>query len=197
MPFTLVKVLYVPDLAQRSGGKYLRLLSVRLAAEAGSSCVFTTAREFFYHSSGLTIDLVHRHALTWLLVPSGQDPNPSASIAPASRDLIHRRRGHLHEDGLLKLDSLGVPGVSGFSILAPMSFCPDCTTAKSTVANINRRSTRDRDPPHAFHSLALDIWGPTSTPDLYGNRYVLGAVCYATSAIVGVLLKHKSDAPST
>jgi hypothetical protein len=42
----------------------------------------------------------------------------------------------------------------------------------------------------------LDIWGPTSTPDLYGNRYVLGAVCYTTAAIIGVLLKHKSDAPS-
>ena len=77
-----------------------------------------------------------------------------------------------------------------------MSSCRDYATAKSTVAPINRRSTRDRDSPHAFHILALDILHPTSTPDLCGHRYVLGAVCYTSSAIIGVLLKHKSDAPS-
>jgi len=43
-PFTLVEVLYVPDLAQRSGGQYLRLLIARLAAEAGLNCTFTNAR---------------------------------------------------------------------------------------------------------------------------------------------------------
>ena len=193
--FTLLDVLYVPDLAQRSNGNYLRLLSVRLAVAAGFCCNFTGARDYLSHSSGLTLDLVRHQGLTWLPV-SARNHVHSAAVAPASRDLIHRRCGHLHEAGLLKLDSLGVPGVLGFSKLSPMSFCPDCATAKSTVAAINRRSTRDRDPPHPFHSLALDIWGPVSTPDLSGNRYVLGAVCYTTSAIVGVLLKHKSDAPS-
>jgi hypothetical protein len=188
-PFTLVEVLYVPDLAQRSCGQYLRLLNVRLAAEAGLNCTFTVARDFLSHPSGLAIDLVRRYGLTWLPVPARKIPIPSAAISSASRDLIHRRCGHLHESGLLKLDILGVPGVYGFSKLAPMSFCPYNATAKSTVAPINRRSTRDRDPPHAFHSLALDIWGRTSTLDLSGNRYVLGAVCYTTSAIIGVLLK--------
>jgi len=77
-----------------------------------------------------------------------------------------------------------------------MSFCPNCATAKSKVANINRRSTRDRDPPHPFHTFALDIWGPTSTPDLSRNRYVLGAVCYTTASIVAALLRFKSDTPS-
>jgi hypothetical protein len=77
-----------------------------------------------------------------------------------------------------------------------MLFCPDCSTAKSTVSPINRRSTRDRDPLHAFHNLALDIWGHASTHVLFGNRFVLGTVCYTTSTITGVLLKHKSDATS-
>jgi hypothetical protein len=91
---------------------------------------------------------------------------------------------------------LGILGISGYSKLSPLTLCPGCATAKSTVANINPRSTRDRDPPHPFHTLALDIWGPTSTPDTSGHRYVLGVVCYSTAAIVAVLLKFKSDAPS-
>jgi hypothetical protein len=77
-----------------------------------------------------------------------------------------------------------------------MSFCLDCATAKSIVANINKRSTRDRDPPHPFHTLVLDIWGPTFTPDLYGNRYVLGSVYYTISSIVDDLLKFMSNTPS-
>jgi hypothetical protein len=76
-----------------------------------------------------------------------------------------------------------------------MFFCSDCATSKSTNADVNRRSTRDRDPPHPFHTFALDIWGPTSTPDLSSNRYVL-AVYYNTAALVGILLTHKSDASS-
>ena len=42
----------------------------------------------------------------------------------------------------------------------------------------------------------MDIWGPTFTPDLSGNRYVIGAACYTASEIVGDLLQHNSDAPS-
>ena len=103
--------------------------------------------------------------------------------------------GHLHEVGLLKLDILCIPGISGFSKLPSLSLCPDCATAKTTVANINRRSTRDRDPPHPFITMALDFWGPTSTPDTSGNRYSLGVVCYTTTVIVNVLLQRKSDAP--
>jgi hypothetical protein len=91
---------------------------------------------------------------------------------------------------------LGILGISGYTKLSPLTFCPDCATAKYIVANINRRSTCDHDPPHSFHTLALDMWGPTSTPDTYGHRYVLGAVCYSSAAIVAVLLKIKSDAPS-
>jgi len=97
----------------------------------------------------------------------------------------------------IKLDTLGIHGVSGFSKLPPLSLCSPCATAKSTVADSIRRSARDRDPPHPFPTLALDICDPTSTLDTFGNRYVLGVVCYTTVAIVVVHLQRKSDAPST
>jgi hypothetical protein len=131
---------------------------------------------FICHPSGHKVDLVRLHGLTWLLVLDSDTVLIAATTSP-NRDLIHRRYGHLHEAGLLKLDSLDILGISGYSKLYPLSFCPDYATAKATIANINRRSTRDRDPPHPFHTVALNIWGPTSTPDISGDRYVLDAVC--------------------
>ena len=162
--------------------------------DVGLKFTFTATNDFISHPSGLNIDLVRHNDLTWLPAPLSA-PTLLATTSSLTRDLIHRRCGHLHESGLLKLDSLGILGVSGLSKLSPMSFCPDCATAKSTIAIINRRSTRDRDPLHPFHTLALDIWGPTSTPDFSGNRYVLGAVRYTTPSIFVVPLKFKSDTP--
>jgi hypothetical protein len=114
-----------------------------------------------------------------------------------SRDLIRRRLGHLHEDGLLKLDKLGVDGVWGFSLLPPLSFSAECAIGKSKVSSIERSSTRDRDPPSPFHTMAFDIWGPMSTKDIWGNKLFSGGVCYKTSIIIGKVMKHKSDATFT
>ena len=79
-------------------------------------------------------------------------------------------------------------------ILPKASLCPDCAVAKSRVRDIGRKSTRDREPPTPFQTVALVIWGPMPTPDIGGNRWVLGGVCYKTSLIFGNL---KSDATVT
>ena len=112
-------------------------------------------------------------------------------------DLIHRRCGHLHEEGLLKLDKLEIDGIWGFSLLPKVSFCSDYAVAKSKVRDISRKSTRDRDPPTLFHTMALDIWGRMSTPDIGGNMWVIGGVCYKTSLIFGNFTKLKSNATIT
>jgi hypothetical protein len=195
LSFTLLNALYIPYLVERSKGTYLRLLIIRMAADAGLNFTFSSSKDYISYPPGLTIDLVRLHNLIWLPVLVLEHVLLASTTSPI-RDLIHRRCGHLHESGLLKLDSLGILGVSGYSKLSPLSFCPDRATAKSTIANINRRSTLDRDPPYLFHTLALDIWSPTSTHDPYGYRSVLGIICYTNAAIVAVLLKVKSDAPS-
>jgi hypothetical protein len=114
-----------------------------------------------------------------------------------TRDLIHHRCGHLHESKLEKLDKHGVAGIWGYSLLPPVSFCTHCAIAKSKVPKINKDSTRENVPPSSFHSIALDIWGPMSTEDIEGNRWFLGGVCFKTSTVIGNVMKHKSDAPST
>ena len=48
-----------------------------------------------------------------------------------------------------------------------------------------------------FHTVALDIWGPISTPDIRGNRLILEGVCYKTPLIYGNLMKFKSNANLT
>ena len=189
----LKNVLYVLDLSSRSIGNYRRLLNVRLATVGGFRCSFATDKDSLENDQGTSIPLSRSRGLVWLpTVESHTTLSPSAII---SRDPIHRRCGYLHEEGLLKLDKLGIDGVWGFSMPPPLTICSECAVGKSKVHDINRKSTRDRDPPPPFHTLAIDIWGPMSTPDIGGSRWFLGAACYNISTIIGNLMKHKSDAP--
>jgi hypothetical protein len=65
--------------------------------------------------------------------------------------------------------------------------------AKSSVANINRESTRDGDLDTCFHTLAIDIWEPVSTPLIGNFSYGFGAICYKYAYIMAQLIKTKSD----
>ena len=193
-------MLFVPDLEERSKGSYLRLTSVRKATQAGCHCNFSREEDNLVLPSRPPVRLVRSRGLTRL--PNFEEPAcafPTASTM--SRDLIHRRCGHLHEDGLRNLDRLGVDGVWGFSLLPLLSFCAECAIGKSKVFNINRSSTRDKDPPTPFHTVALDIWGPIWGPCPYENigenMWFLGGVCYKTSTIFGKGMKHESDANDT
>jgi hypothetical protein len=187
----LKDVLYVPILSNRSSGSYLRLMSVRLAVNAGYRFIFSKDSDLLEHNDGTKIDLIRSGGLTWL--PNHFSPKTAASV---TRDLIHCRFGHLHEYGLIKLDKLGIRGASRFSKLHGIHLCPSCAIGKSKVADINRKSTRDSDPSSPFHTVALDIWGPMSTPDLTGHRWALGAACYKTSTTLCSLMKSKTEAAS-
>ena len=162
----LINVLYVPSLVSRSGGNYLRLMSVRLAVHIGHRCIFSRDSDILGHDHGTQIDLVRSGGLTWL--PNHFLPTIVISV---TRALIHRRFGHLYEEGLLKLDKLGVRGARGFAKLPGMQFCPSCAIGKPRVVDIKRKSTRDSDPSDPFQIAALDIRGPISTPDLNGNMW--------------------------
>jgi len=197
MPVTITskEVLYVPDLKERSKRSYLRLLSVRKATQGGCHCTFSKDEDLLDLLIGPPVLLVRFGGLVWL--PNFQAPTAAPASPTITRDLIHRRCGHLHEAGLEKLDRLNIDGVWGYSRLPPFSFCTHCAIAKSKVARVIRESTRDRNPPTPFHTVALDIWGTMSTADIGGNKWFLGGVCYKTSSVIGNVVKHKSDAPST
>jgi hypothetical protein len=164
---------------------------VRLAVNAGYRFIFSKDSDLLEHNDGIKIDLIRSGGLTWL--PIHFSPTPAASV---TRDLIHCRFGHLHEDGLVKLDKLGVRGASGFSKLLGIQLCPSYAIVKSKVADINRKSTRESDPSSPFHTVALDIWGPMPTPDLTGHRWAQGAACYKTSTTLCSLIKSKTEAAS-
>jgi len=53
--------------------------------------------------------LVRSGGLVWL--PNFQELTAAPASPTISRDLIHRRCGHLHEAGLEKLDTLGIDGI--------------------------------------------------------------------------------------
>jgi hypothetical protein len=41
------------------------------------------------------------------------------------------------------------------------------------VSNIDKSSTREKDPPIPFHTTALDIWKAMSTEDIEKNMWFL------------------------
>jgi len=112
-----------------------------------------------------------------------------------SRDLIHRRYGHLHEDGLLKLDKLGVDGVWGFSLLPPppSPFVQNVQSGSQECLKL----TNDPKGTRTFHFISYDIWGPMSTEDMERNIWYLEGIYYKTFVIFGNVMKHKSDSTST
>jgi hypothetical protein len=114
----LKNALYVPDLPPRSNGSFLRLLSVRLATATCLRCSFAIDRDTLENDSGVSIPLIRSRGLIWL--PTTEPCTALPALSTISRDLINRRCGHLHEDGLLKLDRLGIDGMWGFSKLPPL-----------------------------------------------------------------------------
>ena len=54
----LKDVLYVPSLSKRSGGSYLRLMSVRMTVNAGYKLTFSKNSDILEHNNGTMIDLV-------------------------------------------------------------------------------------------------------------------------------------------
>ena len=88
-----------------------------------------------------------------------------------------------------------VPGIPHSGMFQALPFCHCCTTAKSTVADICRQSTRDHDPPTCFYMMAADLWGPVDHAAIGGFKYVFGSICYLSGYHMAELLRTKDEAP--
>ena len=108
-------------------------------------------------------------------------------------DTIHRRCCHGNDATIRNFESLRVKGIPIHCTHESRTFCRSCDVAKSTVAKINRASTRSDDLDTCFHKLAIDIWGPVNTPSIGNFSYVFGAMFYKSAFILAELIKIKSD----
>jgi len=201
VPVTVHDVYYVPQLAQRAGHAYHRLLSVEQAAARGHRFYFDGRTAMIeLAGSGTRLPLHREDGLPWLRVapPQGESSSsahPAKTLNTSTKDLHHRRLGHLGEscmDRLLKTDA---SRTLGYTARSRLSFCEACTMAKSRVHNINRDSARGRDPKHPFHTMALDLWGPMSTATIGGNHWSFGGACFKTGFLLHDLLRTKADVP--
>ena len=206
-------VLYAPELSHRSGHAFHRIFSVRQANELGCSVTFRPKNDLLVSGNGHEYFLIRRDGLTWLPVadpdrlddpchrtpPMPTDDNDTddagTTATPAhapSAAILHRRCCHLNEADIQKLIRMGCLGKPR---LIGSTFCRSCAMAKSRVANINHQSTRESDPPSPFHTVAMDIWGPMSTPAIGGFRYVIGLTDFKTNCMLAELVHRKSSAP--
>ena len=149
IPATIYGVKITPDLATRTNGAFTRIFSVRQAVRNGCSVLFSPTENSLSLPDGTHIPLDSENGLYWLPFgfPATSDTPIAAPSPLVSETLIHRRLCHLHDDGIRRLSAMKVPGIPHSGMFQALPFCHCCTTAKSTVADICRQSTRDHDPP--------------------------------------------------
>lgn len=194
---TLHNVLYVPDLADQSGGP-VRLFSTSAASDQSSAEVTTGANTRITLKSGVVI-LGRREGKHFFVdailgfLPTDDAPLAflvaSSSMSPTStpvqqRSLWHARMCHMNHlavDSVLRAHKMAPRG----SVNPRDLFCETCYLIKRKTANISR--TFQERPTTPFSFVGLDFW-ETRTVSLQGNRYVFGAICYATSLVYTVFL---------
>ena len=197
IPATIYGVKITPDLATRTNGAFTRIFSVRQAVRNGCSVLFSPTENSLSLPDGTNIPLDSENGLYWLPFgfPTASDTPVAAPSPLVSKTLIHRRLCHLHDDGIRRLSAMKVPGIPHSGMFQALPFCHCCTTAKSTVADICRQSTRDHDPPTCFYMMAVDLWGPVDHAAIGGYKYVFGSICYLSGYHMAELLRTKDEAP--
>ena len=193
-------VLFVPDLITRSKDHFHRLFSVTAACSKGWSVHFGGCHgDILTHTdTNTSFPLTKLKGLYW--VPATRPPIASISSSIAalastsiSKDLLHHRLGHLHDDGISKLATMGLSGIPPVMSTTTISFCSHCHTCKSHVADINRMSTRQSDPSTPFTTVSVDIWGPIAVSAIGGYSWVLGTACHTTSYVMASLMRTKDE----
>ena len=197
---TLNNVLYVPDMAQQPGGP-VRLFSTSAASDQSGSEVTTGVNTRITLKNGLVIPGRRdgRHffvdAIPGFLPTDDQPCTFMTSTPPVSaqqRSLWHARLCHMRHvavDRVLLAHKLAPRSSS--TALQP--FCETCALIKRKTANISR--TLQERPVVPFSFMGLDFW-ETRTVSLQGNRYVFGAICYATSLVYTIFLPSRKPGPA-
>ncbi len=95
---------------------------------------------------------------------------------------------HVSVDKVLRAHNMAPKGPVEHSAL----FCETCALIKRKQQDIIR--TLQERPTVPFSFVGLDFW-ETRGISLQGNRYVFGAICYATSVVYTVFLQSRKPGP--
>ena len=155
---SLTGVLYVPDLALGSNGNYLRLLSALVATNKGCRLEFTQPGDILWTPEGSVFEMVKSIGLVWLpTVKQFVVTIPTTVLSKQTNyDTIYRRCCHVSDETIRKMSTLGIKCLLVHCTRGSRAFYKACVVAKSTIANINRESTRADDPDTCFHTLAVE-----------------------------------------
>ena len=127
----LSEVLFVPDLIKRFEDNCHRLFSVTTACAKEWAVAFGgTHGDILTHTTTKTsFPLTKIRGLYWVPLTRLNLPSPSSSIdalagSTVSKELLHNRLGHLHNDGISKLASMELLGIPPLPLLALSYFFP-------------------------------------------------------------------------
>ncbi len=96
---------------------------------------------------------------------------------------------HVSVDKVLRAHNMAPKGPVEHSTL----YCETCALIKRKQAGISRTLHQER-PIVPFSFVGLDFW-ETRDISLQGNRYVFGAIYYATSMVYTVFLQSRKPGP--
>jgi hypothetical protein len=176
---TVPNVLYVPDMMD-SPTKVTRLYSHKGDHDTtyGYPTFIYTKDKAWLEFDDFNVDLnvkANRNLCTLqttIIRPNTELGLITVTPRPVSRDLLHRRLGHISEAGMEKISR----HVNGITMKQqPLKFCESCAFTKSTrMPSGNQTTSRNYMP---FERVGCDIWCH-STSSVRGFHYVLGLTCY-------------------
>jgi hypothetical protein len=196
----LKHVLYVPDLAKQPGGP-VQLFNASSAADQCGAEITTGANTRITLKNGLVIP--GRRAGKYFFIdaipgflPDSDTPmafyDLSTTLPVQQRAVWHARMCHMSHvavDSVLRAHNMAPKGAIDQETL----FCEACALIKRKTANISR--TLQESPTVPFNFVGLDYWETRET-SLQGNRYVFGAICYATSVVYTIFLQSRKPGPA-
>jgi hypothetical protein len=179
------------------------LLSVSAMDESGLNITFAKNKCLVSNNNQpiMTAHLTHEglYEVNNSLIPN-LSTTKSAILAVSkakdvpSRDLMHKRLGHLNHEIIDKLAESTIN--AKFNMDDPIKFCDACTTGKMTALPYKKKTSKQVLEGTGLGELNVDTAGPfkTKTPD--GYRYFLAMVLRNTTKYVAVsLMTEKSEAP--
>ena len=181
----LSEVLYVPSLAYN-------LLSVPKATEAGKTVMFGETRGEIVDEEGEVVAIAMKTGSLYYLNCEPMNNQQINSVTDqASKNLWHRRYGHLGERNLSKLKKDGLVKEFDYDAAQEIDFCESCVRGKMhRLPFPSDGRERAEEPLGLIHS---DVCGKISSPSLGRAEYFVVFIDDNTHFVWVYVIKHKNE----
>ncbi len=180
---TFKNALHAPSLSAN-------LISVSQFDRGGYYSLFGGGRVVITKGLGGTPILHGRGSSGMYVLDSSQSVAMLSTSAPVDLQTWHRRFAHSDVERIREMAAKGLVDDLRITNLTVDGRCPDCQAGRQHTRPYDNHTDPDVPP---LGLVAMDLWGPSRTPSVGGNIYMMIIVDSGTSYKYGDFLKDKSD----